>query len=76
MHEISVTYTRGSHILYCFRTTAYFGMEVLNPKEGETLLVSGAAGAVGSLVGQIGKIKVTYINILYQNPDPGLLEMF
>ena len=38
--------------------TAYFGLlEVGQPKEGETLLVSGAAGAVGSLVGQIGKIK-------------------
>ena len=38
--------------------TAYFGtVECLKPKTGETLLVSGAAGAVGSLVGQIGKIK-------------------
>jgi len=38
--------------------TAYFGLlELSHPKEGETLVVSGAAGAVGSLVGQIGKIK-------------------
>ncbi len=38
--------------------TAYFGLiEGLTPKPGETLLVSGAAGAVGSIVGQIGKIK-------------------
>ncbi len=38
--------------------TAYFGLlEIGNPKKGETLVVSGAAGAVGSLVGQIGKIK-------------------
>ena len=38
--------------------TAYFGlMDVGKPKEGETLVVSAAAGAVGSLVGQIGKIK-------------------
>ena len=38
--------------------TAYFGLlEVGQPKEGETVLVSGAAGAVGSLVGQIAKIK-------------------
>lgn len=38
--------------------TAYFGMiDCLKPKAGETLLVTGAAGAVGSLVGQIGKIK-------------------
>ncbi len=38
--------------------TAYFGLlEVGKPKAGETLVVSTAAGAVGSLVGQIGKIK-------------------
>ena len=38
--------------------TAYFGLlEVAKPQPGETLLVSGAAGAVGSAVGQIGKIK-------------------
>ncbi|PAU95321.1 NADP-dependent oxidoreductase [Aliifodinibius salipaludis] len=38
--------------------TAYMGLlEIGKPKEGETLVVSGAAGAVGSVVGQIGKIK-------------------
>jgi len=38
--------------------TAYFGLlDVTNPQPGETLVVSGAAGAVGSVVGQIGKIK-------------------
>ncbi|TAL03336.1 MAG: NADP-dependent oxidoreductase [Rhodospirillaceae bacterium] len=38
--------------------SGYFGLlEVGKPKKGETLLVSGAAGAVGSVVGQIGKIK-------------------
>jgi hypothetical protein len=38
--------------------TAYAGLlEVGQPKSGETLLVSGAAGSVGSLVGQIAKIK-------------------
>ncbi len=38
--------------------TAYFGLlDICDPKEGETLVVSAAAGAVGSLVGQIGKIK-------------------
>lgn len=37
--------------------TAYFGLtEVARPQPGETMLVSGAAGAVGSAVGQIGKI--------------------
>ncbi len=38
--------------------TAYFGLlDTAKPQAGETLLVSGAAGAVGSAVGQIGKIK-------------------
>jgi NADPH-dependent curcumin reductase CurA len=37
--------------------TAYFGLTDLGaPKPGETLLVSAASGAVGSVVGQIGKI--------------------
>lgn len=38
--------------------TAYFGLlRIGEPKEGETVLVSAAAGAVGSVVGQIAKIK-------------------
>ncbi len=38
--------------------TAYFGLlDIGKPQPGETLVVSAAAGAVGSLVGQIGKIK-------------------
>ena len=38
--------------------TAYFGLlQVGRPKPGETVVVSAAAGSVGSLVGQIGKIK-------------------
>jgi NADPH-dependent curcumin reductase CurA len=38
--------------------TAYFGLlEVGQPKEGETVVVSAASGAVGSIVGQIAKIK-------------------
>ncbi|QQS45381.1 MAG: NADP-dependent oxidoreductase [Acidobacteriota bacterium] len=38
--------------------TAYFGLlDITDPKPGETLVVSAAAGAVGSLVGQIGRIK-------------------
>jgi NADPH-dependent curcumin reductase CurA len=37
--------------------TAYLGLtNIGHPKTGETLVVSGAAGAVGSVVGQIGKI--------------------
>jgi len=38
--------------------TAYFGLlDICHPQPGETVLVSAAAGAVGSLVGQIAKIK-------------------
>lgn len=38
--------------------TAYFGlMDIGKPVAGETLVVSAAAGAVGSMVGQIGKIQ-------------------
>jgi len=38
--------------------TAYFGLlDIGNPQPGETLVVSAAAGAVGSIVGQIGKLK-------------------
>jgi NADPH-dependent curcumin reductase CurA len=38
--------------------TAYFGLlEVGQPKAGETVVVSAAAGAVGSVVGQIAKIR-------------------
>ncbi len=38
--------------------TAYFGLlECGQPKAGETVVVSAAAGSVGSLVGQIAKIK-------------------
>lgn len=40
--------------------TAYFGfMDGCEPKEGETVFVSSAAGAVGSMVSQIAKIKVS-----------------
>ena len=38
--------------------TAYFALlDVGKPKEGDTVVVSGAAGAVGSVAGQIAKIK-------------------
>jgi NADPH-dependent curcumin reductase CurA len=38
--------------------TAYFGLlDIGQPKEGETVVVSGAAGAVGTVVCQIAKIK-------------------
>jgi NADPH-dependent curcumin reductase CurA len=38
--------------------TAYFGLlDIGKPQEGETVVVSGAAGAVGGVVGQIAKLK-------------------
>ncbi|MFD1334602.1 NADP-dependent oxidoreductase [Oceanobacillus iheyensis] len=42
--------------------TAYFGLlDIGQPKEGETVVVSAAAGAVGSSVGQIAKIKGAHV---------------
>ena len=38
--------------------TAYYGLvELGDPKPGETVLVSGAAGATGSVAAQIAKLK-------------------
>ena len=38
--------------------TAYFGLlDICDPQPGETVVVSGAAGSVGMIVGQIAKIK-------------------
>lgn len=42
--------------------TAYFGLtDVLKPKAGETVVISGAAGAVGIVAGQIAKILGTRV---------------
>ncbi|EUJ33207.1 alcohol dehydrogenase [Listeria floridensis FSL S10-1187] len=42
--------------------TAYFGLlEIGKPRKGETVVVSAAAGAVGSAVGQIAQIKGAYV---------------
>ena len=45
--------------------TANYGLiDVCSPKVGEVVVVSGAAGAVGSVAGQIAKIKVGMTNKL------------
>ncbi|MCX6120536.1 MAG: NADP-dependent oxidoreductase [Ignavibacteriales bacterium] len=42
--------------------TAYFGLlDIGRPKQGETVVVSGAAGAVGTIVGQIAKIHGCHV---------------
>ncbi|KAJ9158004.1 NADP-dependent leukotriene B4 12-hydroxydehydrogenase [Coniochaeta hoffmannii] len=49
--------TDGLGVLGMTGLTAYFGMtEIGQPKAGETVVVSGAAGATGSVAGQIAKI--------------------
>lgn len=53
--DLPATYALG--VLGLTGLTAYFGLtECCEPKEGETVVVSTAAGAVGSTVGQIAKI--------------------
>jgi NADPH-dependent curcumin reductase CurA len=50
--------------------TAYFGLlEVGAPKEGETVVVSAAAGAVGATVGQIAKLKGCHVVGLAGGPE-------
>ncbi len=50
--------------------TAYFGLlDVGKPKAGDTVVVSGAAGAVGQVVGQIAKIKGCRVVGIAGGPD-------
>lgn len=52
------TATQWLNVLGMPGMTGYFGlMDVGQPKPGETVVVSGAAGAVGQTVGQLAKIK-------------------
>ena len=52
------TATQWLNVLGMPGMTGYFGlMDIGQPKEGETVVVSGAAGAVGQTVGQLAKIK-------------------
>jgi NADPH-dependent curcumin reductase CurA len=50
--------THNLSVLSGMGLTAYFGLlDVGEPQAGETVLVSGAAGSVGSLVGQLAKMR-------------------
>ncbi|MGZ5715388.1 MAG: NADP-dependent oxidoreductase [Caldimonas sp.] len=52
------TMTQWLNVLGMPGMTGYFGlMDVGQPRPGETVVVSGAAGAVGQTVGQLAKIK-------------------
>ena len=56
--QFSLPLTAHLAVLGHIGLTAYFGlMDIGKPRAGETLVVSAAAGAVGSLVGQIARIK-------------------
>jgi NADPH-dependent curcumin reductase CurA len=50
--------TTALYVLGMPGLTAYFGLlDIARPQPGETVVISGAGGAVGSIVGQIAKIK-------------------
>jgi NADPH-dependent curcumin reductase len=54
----SGTLTQWLNVLGMPGMTGYFGlMDIAKPQAGETLVVSGASGAVGQTVGQLAKIK-------------------
>ncbi len=62
IHKDTAPLTAFLGVLGLTGITAYLGLEKIGKlKAGETLLVSAAAGAVGSVVGQIGKIKGCHV---------------
>jgi NADPH-dependent curcumin reductase CurA len=64
------TDTQWLNVLGMPGMTGYFGLMVVGqPKAGETVVVSGAAGAVGQTVGQLAKIKGCRVVGIAGGPD-------
>ena len=61
---------RKLYIANVFSLTAYIGfLDLCKPQKGETVMVNACTGAVGSMVGQIAKIKVIlwYVKMVHFN---------
>lgn len=62
--------TANMSVLGMTGMTAYFGVvDVLKAKAGETLVISAAAGAVGSIAGQIARLRGTRVIGIAGGPD-------
>lgn len=73
-HGVSV-YFHKLLILFSCSLTAYFGLlEICRPKPGQTVLINSAAGAVGSVVGQIAKINVSGYEIFWTSTSNSLIN--